>query len=317
MSKQPVIAGIDGGSTKTRVQVRCAERLSLISEAEVSQSTNLYQYNAEGPDAVATLLDALLGRCLEPSHTLEAAVLATAGIDAQGDAERHLSACLRSRHLRALGSRLRVCSDVEPIDACGTLDHRVCVIAGTGSSTLAVHRRDGRVVARHQVGGLDLALSDAGSAAWIGHHAMRAALQDLQQVRASTLGAAMLEHFELPTDTHEPWRALRAVRLQVNKADLASLTKEVVVPQSAHDAVARQLLLDAGEALATDILAAARAIAAPPLLEVLAVGGVWSSNTVTARATQRVVEAHPNATVRRVDPAKGAATLAYQLLAST
>ena len=62
MSKNPVIAGIDGGSTKTRLQVRCAQSLTLLAEAQTQGSTNLYQHDARGPETVAALLDELLGR---------------------------------------------------------------------------------------------------------------------------------------------------------------------------------------------------------------------------------------------------------------
>jgi N-acetylglucosamine kinase-like BadF-type ATPase len=161
---------------------------------------------------------------------------------------------------------------------------------------------------------MDLALSDDGSAAWIGHHAMRASLRALQGVEPSALGEALLHHFQLPADIEEPWRALREVRLAISKADLAALTERIVVPLSEYDDVARALLMRAGDALAADILAAARAIEAPSKLEVLAVGGVWASDLIRAQATQHVIAKHPDATLKRVDAATGAARLAQQLL---
>lgn len=320
-SAQPaarVVIGIDGGSTKTRIQVRCVDTDACLADHTYVGSTNLYMHPAEtGPQQVARDLDDALTACLpEPTSDVTACVIGTAGIDAPGDTQRHQEAFLGASALRHLGDRLRVLSDVEILAACGQQALRVCAIAGTGSNTLALRYAQGEEITRHQIGGMDLLLSDEGSAARVGHLAFRAALQDLQGVRPSALGPALLSWLGVAHESGgDAWRHLRTLRIDLPKAKLAEVTEAVVLPLMGTDAVAHELIQGAADDIAAQILAAARGVAAEPeeAVEVLTVGGVWRTPGVQDRVTTHVRASFPNATVAPADPAYGACQLAQAL----
>jgi N-acetylglucosamine kinase-like BadF-type ATPase len=316
---KPVVLGIDGGSTKTRIQVRCAETNAWVSEHVYAGSTNLYMHPAaSGSPQVAHDLEAGLSVCLKgEARTISACVIGTAGIDAPHDDRRHREAFLGAPSLSQLGDRLKVLSDVEIIAACGERAVRVCSIAGTGSNTLGLRYEGQALTSRHQVGGMDLLLSDEGSAAWIGHHAFRAALHDLQGVTPSALGPALLDWLGLPNEPgQESWRPLRTLRTDLPKARLAEVTEAVVLPLIDTDPVAEQLIVAAADRIAHQIVAAARGVHASvdEALEVLTVGGVWRTPGVHEQVTQKVHAAYPHATVNAVDPAQGACRIARKLL---
>jgi len=315
----PVVLGIDGGSTKTRIQVRCAETSAWVSEHVYEGSTNLYMHpEASASQQIALDLEAGLSICLTgETRTISACVIGTAGIDAPHDNRRHREAFLGAPSLSHLGDQLKVLSDVEIIAACGERPVRVCAIAGTGSNTLALRYEGQALTSRHQVGGMDLLLADEGSAAWIGHHAFRAALHDLQGVTPSALGPALLDWLGLSNEPgQESWRPLRTLRTDLPKARLAQVTEEVVLPLIDTDPVAEQLIATAADHIAHQIVAAARGVQASvdDALEVLTVGGVWRTPGVHEQVTQMVLTAYPHATVNPVDPCEGACRIAKELL---
>ena len=117
-----VVIGIDGGSTKTRIQVRCADTDTCLADHTYVGSTNLYMHpTTTGPQQIARDLDDALTACLPaPSPDVTACVIGTAGIDAPDDAQRHQAAFLGASTLRHLGDRLQVLSDVETLAAAQT-----------------------------------------------------------------------------------------------------------------------------------------------------------------------------------------------------
>lgn len=310
-----VVIGADGGSTKTKVAVHDRATGERIAVQKVVGSTNLWMHPRDRDAAgVAEVLARAIATVLPEDCTIVAACVGTAGIDAPDDRERHTRAFLRTPALAHLADRLLVVSDVEVIEACGRGDLRVCTIAGTGANTLGIRLEDGVAVATQQIGGLDLELSDDGSAAWIGHHAFRAALRDLQHQERSALGPAIADWCGLePTRSEPVWRAFRGIRDAIHKSRLAAVTAEVVVPLAETDAVALRLLHRAGHALADNISAAARAVGGGDHLEVLTVGGVWKNTHVRDRATARLREAWPSVDVVAADAVEGAARFALAL----
>ncbi len=313
-----VVVGVDGGSTKTRAVVHDRRSGERLGEGRVIGSTNLWMHGAEGAEVTASILQGAIRAAL-PDEPVEivAACVGTAGIDAPGDAERHLEAFLGAPLLAPLGpTRLRVVSDVAVIEACGSTNLRVCAIAGTGSNTLGVRLEQGIAVDRRQVGGLDLDLSDDGSAAWIGHYAFRAALRDLQGQEESELGPAIARAVGLSGErTPAVWRAFRSVRESIHKSDLAALAGDVVSPLAASDAVARRILERAGTVLAENIDAAARLVGGVDRLEVLLVGGVWKEPVVRDCAEAWLSEKWSTVLLHDADAAEGAARIARALAA--
>ncbi|MFT4625249.1 MAG: N-acetylglucosamine kinase-like BadF-type ATPase, partial [Myxococcota bacterium] len=312
--RQSVVVGVDGGSTKTRAVVVDRATGECIGEGRVVGSTNLYMHAhaADPPAAAAAVLAAVISAAMPSSDCdVVAACVGTAGIDAPHDRARHSRAFDRAL---GLGDALLVMSDVEVIEACGTGPLRVNTIAGTGSNTLGIRLEGGVAVAVQQIGGLDLDLSDDGSAAWIGHHAFRAALRDLQHQERSALGPAVAAWCGL-REAREPlvWRAFRTKRQGMHKSRLAALTGEIVAPLADTDRVARELLERAGSVLADNISAAARAVGGGDTLEVLRVGGVWRNPYVRARAAASLREEWPRVTLIDADAAIGAARFARRL----
>ena len=168
--------------------------------------------------------------------------------------------------------------------------------------------------ALHQVGGLDVDLSDDGSAAWIGHHGFRAALQDLQGVVPSALGFAFCDWLDLPRSRDASvWRQLRVLRADMPKARMAQATSAIVVPLAEQDPVARGLLQRAASALAVGILAAARNVGGGDSLEVLRVGGVWRNPHVREGVEARLDPYFHNVKYVDADAAHGAALFARDL----
>jgi N-acetylglucosamine kinase-like BadF-type ATPase len=311
-----VVIGVDGGSTKTRAVVLDRRTGEHLGEGRVTGSTNLWMHATDGPAATAQIIQAAVQAALPDEATeIVAACVGTAGIDAPNDAERHLQAFLGAPLLTPLGAhRLRVVSDVAVIEACGDSDLRVCAIAGTGANTLGVKLASDGHVTRHQIGGLDLDLADDGSAAWIGHHAFRAALRDLQGQELSALGPAIAVAIGLAGErTPSVWRAFRGIRDTIHKSQLAALSADVVSPLAATDPVARRLLERAGDALAENIDAAARLVGGGSHLEVLVVGGVWNDPIVRSRVHEQLSGSWPSLCLRDADAATGAARIAQAL----
>jgi N-acetylglucosamine kinase-like BadF-type ATPase len=215
-----------------------------------------------------------------------------AGISRPGRRARAL------RSLKALGDVV-VTSDAE-VALWGALPdgEGLAVVAGTGSIALARDATSGR---QARAGGYGWLLGDDGSAFWIGREAVRAAL-------AAAEGRGPFTSLrDLATD---------AARLRVQ--ELARLAPRVSQAATAGDAVARDILARAGQALGELAIAAARATwpvteHQPDSLKVATCGGVWQAGQPLLEPFQAgLAEGLPGARITQpaLQPAGGALLLA-------
>lgn len=306
-----VWVGLDGGSSSLRAAwVDASGR--LLHQSWWVGGTNLHEHDAH--DVRQRIADALydgVGALGGPSRVKVAgARLGTAGIDTPADRVL-FSETLGRLHLDEVGAvDLDVCSDVEIIAGCGCAPVRVSVIAGTGSNCLAGRYEGGELVGEAVwIGGLDLPLSDWGSAAWIGERALVAALRAANGMDPpGALATAVFERLRLPFPGG--WRQLKPARQHMRKDELASLARAVDSAAEAGDPAATGLLDEAG-ALTAEIVHAALGRLGPgdaEDIEILCVGGVLCTN----RRVRSVVEATlgarwPRAVFHDADAALGAA----------
>lgn len=308
---QRVWVGLDGGSSSLRAAWVDSSGRQLHQSWWVG-GTNLHEHDAH--DVRQRIADAVfegVGVLGGPGRVKVAgARLGTAGIDTPAD-RVFFSETLGRLHLDDLGAvDLDVCSDVEIIAGCGCAPVRVSVIAGTGSNCLAGRYEGGELVGEAVwIGGLDLPLSDWGSAAWLGERALVAALRAANGIDPpGALAAAVFERLRLPFPGG--WRQLKPARQHMRKDELAALARAVDTAAEAGDPAATALLDEAGH-LTAEIVDAALGRLAPrddEDIEVLCVGGVLCTN----RRVRAVVEAAlgarwPRAVLQDADAALGAA----------
>lgn len=343
MSAIPVLLGIDGGSTKTAVRVSAVDDSFSVRTLYTKEGTNLKHIH---PSTDRTRLgrlhlDAAIQQAVEAvvmeqgvnrtDLELAAVCIGTAGLDVCGDRaafKRVFRGCRSLRPLRA--SRIAVMSDVEIIAACSQAPIRLCLIAGTGSNTYAIRTDRGRKEEAF-VGGLDLPLTDEGSAAWIG---LRACTQALQLANRGQLEHPLVKgvYGALGIDLTKKmaWREIQAAYMARDKAQLAALCQNVVAPLAQQgEQEARRLLNEAGVELnrmAKTALGLLR-VDTFDVVDVLLVGGVWNNKIVHDTFCHCLGEfqrlASPGLrdrfsraarSVRQVDPTLGAIQIAHSLL---
>lgn len=237
-----LIVGVDAGGTKTVGVV--ADESSRILRSARGGGANLHVHGELAVEKVlAHLLDELC-----PDERPEALCLGMAGVDRPGE-----DALVRSL-LRRLGFRGNavVVNDAVIALAAGAPDRvGVVVIAGTGSIAYGIDRH-GKTA---RAGGLGPTLADEGSAGWIGHQALLAAVRaaegrgeptGLQEALFSSLGVHSLS--DLPS---------MAYGGGLTRERLADLAPTVIGVAQQGDAVASAILDRASAELAS----AARSVA--------------------------------------------------------
>lgn len=274
--------GIDGGSSRIRA-LRLAPG-EAEQRVERIGGTNLH----------ATPAAEVLARLAEVAAALgpvDAVCIGSAGIDAPGDREQ-FTKVFAEVFPRV---RLLVCSDVELLPACDDAPAGIGLIVGTGSNCFAWWPGGSAAW-----GGLDLPLSDWGSAARMGEAAMVEALRQATGIHpVTTLGPAIFAALGLAWPGE--WRGLKPARAALDKAALGALAARLAaLPDPAAERIQDEA---ADETVA--VLRAARARL--PEGPILAVGGVLQNARIRARIEAAV------GPLRLVDPVRGAARLAAAL----
>jgi len=181
----------------------------------------------------------------------------------------------------------------------------VVIMAGTGS--IAYGRDQQNREAR--AGGWGPAISDEGSGYWIGRTAVSKVLSARDSGLQTALTAACLDALGL---TSMPELVLRANATP--PLDFASLFPVVLACADQNDAVARNLLLEAGAHLARLCASVMRTLWPPEAAVRVAIGGGVFANSALVRQAllEQLRSQCPNACIsfRIVDPAQGALALA-------
>jgi N-acetylglucosamine kinase len=298
-----LIVGVDAGGTKTVGMV--ADSSGHILRSARGTGANLHVH---GELAVEKVLAGLLDE-LCPDERPETLCLGMAGVDRPGE-----DSVVRSL-LRRLGFRGNavVVNDAIIAIAAGAVDRvGVVVIAGTGSIAYGIDRR-GKTA---RAGGLGPMLADEGSAGWIGHKALVAAVRAAEGRGESTLLKDAI--FHALSVAALPDLPAMAYGGGLTRERMAELAPTVIGVAQTGDAVAGRILDEAS----TELASAARSVAlqldflgAPyPLIFS---GGLFAGLPSLVESIARKAEL-PGAIPCRLkrDPAEGALSMALDLYRS-
>ena len=303
----PLVVGVDGGGSRTRVLLADANGL-VLARTEGPATALIPGQESAAADIIKSLIADTLA-IAERSDTRPAVcVVGVAGAGSERTAQALWS---------ALASR-RIADDVSvQADATIALDDAfgdsagVLLIAGTGSVAFA-RAADGRL---ERCGGWGPNIGDEGSAAWLGRRTLSVitAAQDGREPETA-LGGAVLTALELETlEDLIPWAA------DARPGTVAALVPVVMQVAATGDLRANALISLCVEELVLHIRTLARRCftderAAVP---VAFAGGLLSKGSlVRKRLEQRLKSVVPGATLRAddVDAARGAVRRARRLL---
>lgn len=298
-----LIVGVDAGGSKTVAVV--ADASGKIQRSARGAGANLHVH---GELAVEKVLAALLEE-LCPEDRPDALCLGMAGVDRPGEA-----ATLRAL-LRRLGFRANalVVNDAVVALAAGTHDRTgVVVIAGTGSIAYGVDR-GGRSA---RAGGLGPLLADEGSAGWIGHRALLAAVRaEEARGEATLLKDALFSVLTVGSLSDLPAMAYGG---GLTRERLGELAPTVIGVAQAGDPVAVRIVEEATSELASAAQSVVRRLdfGGEPYPLILS-GGLFTGLPALADAVAKKAAlkgAIPSRLMR--DPAEGALTMAMELFRS-
>lgn len=303
----PLVVGVDGGGTKTRVLLADATGKSLARVEGEGSALRPGQENAAA-DTIAALIEAALLKADRVGVRPAVCVIGVAG----GGQERAAQA------LWSAMAQKRVCDDVlVQADATSALDDAfgegpgVLVISGTGSAAFA--RGSNGVIER--CGGWGPTVGDEGSGGWLGRRALGviAAAHDGREPETALLGAILTATECESAEDLIPWAA------NATPAKYATLVPVVVQVASTGDLRANALVSLCVEELVLHVRTLARRSFGDEraAIPVALAGGLMARGTlIRKRLEQRLKSAVPGATVRSddVDAARGAVRRARRLL---
>lgn len=306
-----VILGIDGGGTKTRCLVAGRDGGPVLGEGVAGPSN----FQAVGVETAVANVKAAVEMALAAANaTLADVEAACAGLAGVGRPEDQAT---MAEGLACLGlPRLQVVTDAR-IALAGALGGRpgVVVIAGTGSIAYGIDA-EGRT---YRAGGWGWILGDEGSGFDIGRRALAAALSAFDGAGPETL---LAERICTAWGLERIDQAVRLVYSDVVEARgrLAALVPLVVDAAAEGDAVATQLLQEAGRSLAALAAAVVRRMNLPAAIDPLVAmaGGVLSGVPLVQQAMREALAAlAPSARLvpSMGEPADGALLLAREMLA--
>ncbi len=271
----PLLAGVDGGASKTRAAIISASGAVLA----ISMVRSASAYHREPEEAAAIVVSAVrealaLARVSDPVAVLGAGL---AGADDRAVHARLTRALAEAE----LAQAVFVDHDAAAALAGGTaLAPGAVIISGTGSIAFGWDS-GGR---RARAGGWGPLLDDEGSGYAVGRAALRAAMRAFDGRGAATaLEATVRERFGLST-----LAALKVAVRGIGIDEIASIAPLAVKAAATGDPVAAGILARAGERLAAMVAAVARALGwqrAPfPLVRV---GGMFEAgDAITEPMTQ-------------------------------
>ncbi len=226
--------GIDGGGSKTTCAVGDETLLLATVVAGPSNITRVGESRAR-----ESLLESIRNSCAAAG--IDVRQVQRACVGAAGAGRQEVASTIRKITAEAVLGEIIVVGDMPiALEAAFGAASGVIVIAGTGS--FAYGRDSHGNTAR--AGGWGFAISDEGSAHWIGLKAVREALRaaDEDATMPPLLGRLMQVRQERSFDTF--------VRAANSNPDFAAFFPPVVSAAEAGDPIAREVLIDAGKELA-------------------------------------------------------------------
>jgi N-acetylglucosamine kinase-like BadF-type ATPase len=262
-----LVAGVDGGGTRTRAVILDGSR--VIGEGQAGPSNPLRVGIANGATAIRDAIDRACAAALIQRDDLVAVGVGLAGV-------RRMDIRTRMREVlvETLGiSNIELVSDGD-IALYGATDGQpgVVVISGTGSVSVGVNRQGKRVYA----GGWGPVAGDEGSGSWIARRALQAVAQATDgRGRQTSLAEAACEYFQVaaPEDLST---AIYAPTITNDR--IAGFSRDVIAAASAGDEVAREIVSQAGLELGKAAVAVIRRLKMDQeRFQVAFVGGVFSA----------------------------------------
>ncbi len=302
----PYYLGIDGGGTKTRCLL--ADETTVLAKAMTGGSNIVRLGEMQAREALHTAIrQACANAKISPDQ------IRAVCIGAAGAARPEIAAKIRSILAELIPdislTNIEVVGDtVIALEAAFSAGPGVIAIAGTGS---IVYGRDAEGHTA-RAGGWGFALSDEGSGHWIGRRAISAVLNARDQGLETTLTSLVLQAWKLTT--------LDELVQQANSTpppDFPRLFPIVLRAADEADAIARDLLADAGAELAALAAIVVRRLAphAPlpmlpvAMLPVAMTGSVFRQSRYVRQVFYNALQASfPGIDVRQdlADPVEGA-----------
>jgi N-acetylglucosamine kinase-like BadF-type ATPase len=305
--------GIDGGGSKTTCAIGDERSALATSIAGPSNITRVEEARAR-ESLHQVIREACDKAKINPSQ-IDCACIGVAGAGRQ-----EVAGIVRKMVAEQLSGEIEVVGDmaIAMVAAFGA-SPGVIVIAGTGSIAYGCNNQG----ASARAGGWGFAISDEGSAHWIGRTAVAAVLRDMDQTIESQPAKTTAESSSLFRELKSLWK-LRTleefVRTANSSPDFAALLPAIISTADAGDRVAQRVLEQAGVELSE--LAAivirrlfAESCASSTLVRLAMVGGVLRHSTrVRQHFSDEVRKFDPRVQVIQeiVEPVAGALQMARQ-----
>jgi N-acetylglucosamine kinase-like BadF-type ATPase len=235
----PYYLGIDGGGTKTRCLL--ADETIVLAKAMTGGSNIVRLGETQAREALHTAIRQACATARISPDQIRAVCIGAAGA-ARPEIAAKIRSILNELAPEIAPANIEVFGDTEiALEAAFGAGPGVIAIAGTGS--IAYGRDAAGRTAR--AGGWGFAVSDEGSGHWIGRRAISAILNARDQGLETTLTSLVLQAWKLTT--------IDELVQQANSTpppDFPRLFPIVLRAADAADAIARDLLADAGAKLA-------------------------------------------------------------------
>src|SRR5438105_761129 len=230
-----LVAGVDGGGTKTRAVVLDGNR--ILGEGEAGPSNPLRVGIGNGATAIREAIDKACAAAM-----IHRDDLAAVGVGLAGVRRMDIRARMRDVLAEKLGiGNIELVSDGD-IALYGATDGHpgIVVISGTGSISVGINRQGKRVHA----GGWGPVAGDEGSGSWIARRALQAVAHATDGRGPKTsLTEAACEFFQVATPDD---LATAIYGPTITNDRIAGFSKLVIEAARASDEVAREILNDAG-----------------------------------------------------------------------
>ena len=262
-----LVVGVDGGGTRTRAAVLDGDR--VLGEGTSGPSNPLRVGIANG---AAAIRDAIDRACSAASIDRDG--LAAAGIGLAGVRRKDIRTRMREVLIETLKIKnIELMTDGD-IALYGATDGApgIVVISGTGSICVGSNR-----VGKHTfAGGWGPVAGDEGSGSWIARRALQAVAQATDERGPKTgLTPAACEYFQVavPDDL-----ATAIYAPTITNERIAGFSKHVIEAAQAGDAVAQNILMEAGKELGKAAVTVVRKLRMEQeRFQVAFVGGVFSA----------------------------------------
>lgn len=302
----PYVLGVDGGGTKTRAVV-ADSRGEVIGHGHSGPSNPL---RVGVSDSTVAVREAVERACLDAGirrQDLSAAEVGLAGVKRED---------IRERMRAALSAELGIESLEVVTDAVialhGATEGKpgLVVIAGTGSICCGVNARGRRACA----GGWGPVAGDEGSGSWIARRALQAVARATDgRGRKTSLTEAAREYFKVER-AEDLSTAVYAPNMTNNR--IAGFGRHVIDAAKRRDAVAREIIEEAGRELAGAALAVVKKLKMErERFQLAYVGGVFAAgNLILEPLREELARVAPRAFIAPpvLAPAEAAARMASE-----